>query len=149
MTRTRKQLFILAASTILAACSPREELGSAPRDAELVQALQGSWCVTDDDGKSCWGYDTFVDEKTIHACGVIPETKKSFRAKATFKVSGSKACYEVTETNDSASFPVGHKFCTQVLAIDAQSQRYKHLDTGDTFTTYRVPKSSVKCPSDA
>lgn len=141
--------FLLLVAPLLSACSPVGKSSSVPRDTALVEALQGSWCVTDDDGKSCWGYDTFVSRNTVWACGVLPETRKSFRATASISVNGDKACYEVKESNDPAAFPVGHKFCVQVLAIDSKSQKYKHLDSGETHTTFRVPASSVKCPSDA
>lgn len=120
-----------------------------PQDAALIRALEGSWCVSDDVGKTCWGYDTFLADGTVQSCGIIPETKKSFRAKASFKVIGATACYEVTGSDDLTSFPVGSKFCAKVLAIDDKSQRYKHLDTGETLTTYRVPTSRVNCLGDA
>lgn len=141
---------ILTTMAFVTACSRTDSApNDVPRDAALARALQGSWCVTDDDGKTCWGYDTFLNNNTIQACGIIPETKKNFRATASFKVSGTTACYEVTESDDPLVFPVGHKFCAQVLVIDERLQRYKYLDTGDTFTTYRVPASTVRCPSDA
>lgn len=142
--------YSLAILTLLAACSNADvPTPIVPADSALIDALQGSWCVTDDDGKSCWAYDTFTSRETIEACGIFPETGKTFRIRATFKVSGTKMCHTVTESNAPESLPVGNKFCTQVLAVDDKIQRYKYLETGEVDTIYRVPKSNVKCPSDS
>jgi len=138
----------IASAITLSACSPKAENENLPRDQALVAALQGSWCVTEDGGKTCWAYDTF-SENTISGCGVIPETNERIRATARFTVNGTKTCYQVTSTDDPENFPVGHSFCTQVMAIDDRSQTYKHLDSGELHTTFRVPKSSVVCPGDA
>jgi hypothetical protein len=116
---------------------------------ELAQALRGSWCATDDGGKTCWGYDTFSEDGTVRACGTVPETGKHFFAKASFAITGNKACFQVTESDDPRTYAIGSKFCTEVLAIGAESQRYRHLDTGKAFTTYRVPAASVRCAGDA
>jgi hypothetical protein len=144
----RRKALATVAAVLLSACSPRAAHDAVPRDEALVQALQGSWCVTEDNGKTCWGYDTF-ERNTISGCGVIPESNQKLRASATFRVSGTTACYEVTSTDDPSNFPVGHTFCTEVLAISASSQTYKHLDSGETYTTFRVPASAVACPGDA
>jgi len=111
-----------------------------------VSALQGAWCFSNDDGRSCWGWDVYVDSETIEACGRFPKDGNAFRARVKFRVDGTRACYEVTESNHFKAFPVGVKVCATVLEINGTHLRYRI--NGPIETAYRAPLSSVKCPSD-
>jgi hypothetical protein len=141
----------LAAATLLfaGACSRPSEGTSTPENEALSNSLRGVWCASDDAGKTCWGYDHFVDSEFTEACGVLPETGKSFRAKARYTLQGSKACFTVVESNSPQFFPVGLQFCTRVLKIDDQQQTYKAIGTGIEYTSFRVPITSKVCPGDA
>lgn len=130
-----------------AACSDAAVAPETPTGAALGKALNGAWCVSDDNGKTCWGWDVFLDGQTVESCGRFPGDGRAFRARAKFGIEGTTTCYEVTESNDSTTFPVGLKFCTKVLEINQEYQRYK-VD-GIVEKTYRVPSQSVSCPSDA
>jgi len=104
-----------------------------PGGEALVSALQGHWCLSDDEGCSCWGYDRF-EGNIAYACGRFPDDGKSFAAKASFTVSGQTACYTVIESDDLRAYPIWHKFCARVLEINEKFQRYE-LD-GEVFYTY-------------
>jgi hypothetical protein len=146
-TQPMRALLGLPLVLALAACSDTSVAPGTPSGPALADALQGAWCVSDDEGKSCWGWDVFLDQQTIEACGRFPEDGRAFRARAKFTVEGTTACYEITESNHPTAFPIGHRFCATVLEINGEYQRYKM--SGVTEKTYRTTTASVKCPSDA
>lgn len=135
-------LAVLIALTAACSREPAPVPGT-PADAELVKQLQGAWCVSDDGGKTCWGYDRF-DGQTVHACGRLPEDGQAFTAVASFAVSGQTACYTVIDSDRQDTYPPGHQFCATVLEINDRFQRYR-MDGAD-FSTYRVPLAAVVCP---
>jgi hypothetical protein len=140
---------MLVLTVPLAACLGDPKPSAAtPADDALVAALQGAWCVSDDDGRTCWGYDRF-EGTTIRACGRLPEDDRPFSVVARLAMKDRTACYTVTETDaDSAAvYPVGHQFCATVLEINDRFQRY--LLDGTVYTTYRVPMAAVACPGSA
>jgi hypothetical protein len=122
---------------------------SVPEGAALSVALRGVWCASEDNGKTCWGYDHFVDERLIEACGAFPEDGKTFRLKGRYELLGRESSLTITDSNIPHLFPVGHEFCARVLQIDKRQHPYKNLVTGTEHTTYRVPETSKMCPGDA
>lgn len=142
-------VFFLLFITAQAGCSNGATSGGVPEGDELALALRGAWCVSEDGGKTCWGYERFLADNVVHACGVIPEINKAVRLVTTVWVTGTQACYVVVETSDPKTMPLGHRFCVRVRAINDREQTYEHLGNGKKVTTYRVADSTVKCPSDA
>jgi hypothetical protein len=150
MRRTLRTSTLAAAALLLAAaCARNSEGTSIPENEALSKLLLGVWCASDDAGRTCWGYDHFVDSEFIEACGVLPETGKPFRAKARYTLQGNETCLTVVESNSPQFYPVGQQFCTRVLKIDDQQQTYKEVDTGKQYTSFRVPITAKVCPGDA
>ena len=137
-------LFILLSTEAFAVAHAGTEV---PEDQELRRELNGVWCASDDGGKTCWGFDHFVDEKTIEACGRIPETGQTFHTKGWYEVRGRSTCIVVTESDDPKAFPIGTRFCSYVLHINASQQRFRLQSTGEEETTYRRPLSAMQCPT--
>jgi len=118
-----------------------------PEGESLRRELKGVWCASDDGGKTCWGFDHYVDDRVIEACGRIPETGQSFYTKGEYLIRGRKVCIVVTESNDPKAFPPSTKFCVEVLRIDGAQQRHRFIDTGTEDTTYRRPVGAMQCPT--
>ena len=125
------------------------DLPTVPKDAALSAALRGVWCASEDNGKTCWGYDHFVDEGLVEACGAFPDDGTTFRLKGRYELRGRESCLTVIESNIPKFYPVGHRLCTRVLRIDKRQHTYKNVASGTEHTTYRVPETSKRCPSDA
>jgi len=121
----------------------------APVDGDLIRALQdGVWCNSDDTGDTCWGYDEFLPGGLVRACGKDGEDSLPYRAEGRYEVRGRYVCFELTQATPNFGLKPGHKFCTEVLGIDAQTQRYRDLETDEVVVLFRRPKSAWKCASD-
>ncbi len=145
----RKPLLIgLIFFPVMAAALAPAHIGfGVPEGESLKQELKGVWCASDDGGKTCWGFDHFVDDRVIEACGRFPETGQAFHAKGEYEVRGRTICIVVTESDDPKAFPLGSRFCAEVLHISRVQQRHRFTDTGVEDTTYRRPLSAMQCPS--
>ena len=114
-------------------------------DGELDDALQGVWCISDDGGKSCWGFEQFT-RGFGSSCGRNPSTQAVMTAKWRYEVGGNTACAVVTEA--SATFPLkpGGRLCVVVLDIDDRTAQFRAVGSNETKTNYRVPRASMRCP---
>jgi hypothetical protein len=139
----RHRMLLLLLGALSASADVDSAKSAAPSGQALIAALQGAWCVTDDDGKTCWGYDRFFDGPNIEACGRFPANGQRFRAAAVLEVMDQTVCYTVTTSDYVAIFPIGYRFCAKVIEINDELQRYT-LD-GEVFTTYRVSAGAVSC----
>jgi hypothetical protein len=135
----RWALSVLALATVSAASQ-----STVPEGPALAQALLGVWCNSDDGGKTCWGYDEFLPGGVITACGRVEE--RVFSAAATYEIRGRFACFVVTESSDSFGLKPGHRFCSEMLHIDKDTQRHRDVESGEVTTLYRRPASSKRCP---
>jgi len=143
------EFFVPLLLLVVACTSSTDGQSPVPEDAALSVALRGVWCASDDNGKTCWGYDHFVDEGLIEACGAFPEDGKTFLLKGRYELRGRESCLTITESNTPNSFPVGGKFCARVLRIDKRQHTFRNLETGTEHTSYRVPETSKRCPGGA
>lgn len=110
-------------------------------------SLVGVWCNTMDDGASCWAYDSFDADGRFEACGRTDDDPRPFRGRGVYAVEGRRMCYQVTEATPNFWLGPGARYCTEIVAIDAASHRYRDLDTQAEFRLLRVPAASKRCPS--
>lgn len=130
-------LTMLAASAALAA---------PPQGAALHRALTGVWCNSHDGGRSCWAYDEFLPDGRLRACGRHEDELLPFHGEGRVTVQGQRMCYLVTSASDNFWLRPGQRYCTDILAIDAQTHRYRDIDSGQDFVLFRRPTASAGCP---
>lgn len=145
--RVNLALGLICFPVLAVALTPPHIGTEVPEGESLRRELKGVWCASDDGGKTCWGFDHYVDDRVIEACGRIPETGQSFYTKGEYFVRGRKVCIVVTESDDLKALPPGTKFCVEMLQINTAQQQHRFMDTGAEDTTYRRPVSAMQCPS--
>ncbi|MET3377102.1 hypothetical protein ABIC89_006183 [Variovorax boronicumulans] len=133
------QLLIAAALTVVATQSSSATL----QDEDLNRALQGVWCNSDDGGKTCHGYDEYVDG-TSSFCGAFPESKEPYTAAMRYKIQGNRICAVITASSNPIIGP-GFSFCDEILEIDEHSVRSYTAWFDTVETRFRVPKSQMTC----
>jgi hypothetical protein len=134
-----RQFLIAAAFVITATQSSSATL----QDENLDKALQGAWCNSDDGGKTCYGYDEYVDGRSS-SCGVLPENKEPYTATTRYKIQGSRVCAVIIMSSNPIIGP-GFSFCDEILEIDEHAVR-SHMAWFDAFETrFRVPRSQMTC----
>lgn len=114
-------------------------------DNDLQQALEGAWCNSIDQGKTCWGFDIFEKGQTRY-CGRLPETGEVVYGSTKYFVKGNRVCHTITSSNTDDVLEVGEEFCFDVLSVDAERQVFRSVETRDLDTLYRTSISSVVCP---
>jgi hypothetical protein len=115
----------------------------------LHRALLGAWCNSHDGGRTCWAYDRFFADGRFHACGRHDDERRPFSGTGIVDVKGRTMCYRVTQASPNFWLEPGERYCTQIVAIDRRTHRYRDLDTGAEFTLHRRAPSGVKCPQGA
>lgn len=134
----------VAAVALLAACTSGPP--HAPRDAALHRALHGVWCNSADGGRSCWAWDEFGADGRFRACGRTDDDPRPFRGEGRVDVRGQRMCYEVDSASDNFWLRPGQRYCTDIVAIDAGTHRYRDIDTGAEFTLFRRDNAAARCP---
>jgi hypothetical protein len=124
----------------VAGCATSPVSTAPPEGPALRAALLGVWGNSDDEGRTFWGFDEFRADGTLASTGTFPVGTEPFRLAGTFDVSGRKVCSRVTEASGSATLPVGHSFCVEVLYIDSNIQRYRSDEDQEIHTLYRVSR---------
>ena len=119
---------------------------SMPAGDALQRALQGLWCNSYDGGRSCWAWDEFGAEGRFEACGRTDDDPRPFRGAGTVSVSGQRMCYVVTAASDNFWLRPGQRYCTDIVAIDRRTHRYRDIDSGAEFTLYRRAAGEKRCP---
>jgi hypothetical protein len=122
------------------------ELQQALQGRELQQALQGLWCNSNDGGRSCWAWDRFGADGRFEACGRTDDDPRPFRGGGRYAVEGRSMCYVVDSASANFWLRPGARYCTDIVAIDARTHRYRDLDSGAEFTLYRRPPAARRCP---
>ena len=130
----------------VAACACAAAGPAAPTDEALAAALLGVWCNSNDGGRSCWAYDEFAPGGRFEACGRTEDDGHAFRGQGEFSVAGQRMCYVVRSASPTFWLPPGARYCTDILAIDARTHRYRDIDTQQTFTLYRMASGRKTCP---
>jgi hypothetical protein len=133
-----------AAAIALAACSAAAP--APPGDAALQRALHGSWCNSSDGGRSCWAWDEFDADGRFHACGRTDDDPRPFRGEGRFDVQGRRMCYVVETASENFWLKPGQRYCTDTVAIDRRTHRYRDIDSGAEFTLYRRDPHDRRCP---
>ena len=134
----------LAAALLLAGCAALPS--PAPQDEALHRALHGLWCNSNDGGRSCWAWDEFGDDGRFRACGRTDDDPRPFRGEGRVEVRGQRMCYVVDAASDNFWLRPGQRYCTDIVAIDAHTHRYRDIDTGAEFTLLRRDNPAVRCP---
>lgn len=134
----------VAVLALLAACTGGP--ARAPHDAALHRALHGVWCNSADGGRSCWAWDEFSADGRFRACGRTDDDPRPFRGEGRVDVRGQRMCYVVESASDNFWLRPGQRYCTDIVAIDAGSHRYRDIDTGAEFTLFRRDNAAVRCP---
>ncbi|MGD9833813.1 MAG: hypothetical protein AB7U92_13795 [Piscinibacter sp.] len=135
---------MLAAALVLAGCTAVPPPG--PRGDALHRALHGLWCNSNDGGRSCWAWDEFSADGRFRACGRTDDDPRPFRGEGRVEVSGRRMCYTVDAASENFWLRPGQRYCTDIVAIDAQTHRYRDIDTGAEFTLFRRDNRAVPCP---
>lgn len=117
-----------------------------PTDTELQHALQGLWCNSSDGGRSCWAWDEFRADGRFEACGRTDDDPRPFRGAGRFEVTGRRMCYTVEAASANFWLKPGQRYCTEIVAIDARTHRYRDIDTGANFTLWRRDNRDKRCP---
>lgn len=132
-------------SAVCAAASAQAQ-PPVPRGAELQRALEGLWCNSHDGGRTCWAWDRFHPDGRFEACGRTDDDPRPFRGAGQVSVDGQRMCYVVSAASDNFWLPPGARYCTDIVAIDAATHRYRDIDTGAEFTLHRRPLAEQRCP---
>jgi hypothetical protein len=140
------KLLRTAVVAALAASATSTLSAAVPEDDKLRAALIGIWCSSLDDGKSCYAWDEFKVDGTVVSCGTWPRSKRPWAATGAFRVSGRTVYLTVTSKSKSYALPVGDRFTTEVLAIDARSHTYVDNVSREQRVLYRVESSARSCP---
>lgn len=120
---------------------------AAPLEGQALQkALEGVWCNSTDGGKSCWAYDEFFADGRFEACGRHDDERQAFRGTGRVSIEGRRMCYVVLTASSHFWLQPGQRYCTEILDIDAQTHRYRDIDTGQQFVLLRRPAADKRCP---
>ena len=119
---------------------------AATHGSALHRALEGVWCNSNDNGRTCWAYDTFLADGTFAACGKTDDDVRPFHGTGTASVEGRRMCYVVATASDNFWLRPGSRYCTDIIAIDERTHRYRDIDTGAESTLHRRDASAKRCP---
>lgn len=117
-----------------------------PAEADLQHALLGLWCNSNDGGRSCWAWDEFRADGRFEACGRTDDDPRPFRGAGRFGIEGRRMCYVVEAASANFWLRPGQRYCTDIVAIDERSHRYRDIDTGASFTLWRRDNRDRRCP---
>ena len=135
------------ATMLLMGCAGMPDVARPLQGLALAAALEGAWCNTTDDGRSCWAYDIFRPDGTLRACGRFPDEKQAFDGTGRVSISGQVMCYRVLHATENFWVKPGSTYCTRIVEISATAHTYQDLESGARFKLLRVPSGSVTCPS--
>ncbi len=121
-------------------------LVALPLQAAGAAALTGLWCNSNDGGRSCWAWDRFDADGRFEACGRTDDDPRPFRGAGRYTLEGQRMCYVVERASDNFWLRPGARYCTDIVALDRRTHRYRDLDTGAEFTLYRRPLAARRCP---
>jgi hypothetical protein len=134
---------IPALAALLLACTT--SLAAPPEGEDLLKAIQGNWCRSPDEGKTCEGVDR-ISSTNVSACGRFPDGT-TFTSQAEIKVQGRRVCLRVTQSSRSDIPQPGYTFCVDVLEINSKWQRYRSTRGGREHVLYRASEQNAKCPA--
>lgn len=140
-----KLLSVVIASLLVG--SPVRAQSPAEDGPALHRELHGVWCNSNDGGQTCWAYDEFFSDGRFEACGQTDDDRRAFRGTGHVTVHGSRMCYRVASASDNFWIRPGSRYCTDIVAIDAHTHRYRDIDTQAEFTLYRRPAYDKRCPA--
>lgn len=135
-----------AALALASAAAPTVAQAPMPEGAALQRALVGLWCNSNDGGASCWAWDMFTPDGRLHLCGRADGDARPFHGRGVVTVEGRRMCYRVESASENFWLPVGQTYCTEIVAIDDTTHRYRDLDGGGEFTLYRRTPAERDCP---
>lgn len=136
----------LHALAIILAAAPSLAQVPAPRGEALHRALEGVWCNSSDGGRTCWALDEFDGAGLFRACGRTEDDHRPFHGSGRVRVTGQRMCYTVTAASDNFWLSPGQAYCTEIVAINDQTHRYRDIDTGKEYTLYRLTSALQRCP---
>jgi len=116
-----------------------------PQGPALQRALEGVWCNSHDQGRSCWAYDEFLGDGSFRACGRTDDDPRPFHGAGQVTIQGQTMCYVVTAASDNFWLPPGQRYCTEITAMGPWTHRYRDIDTGAEFTLYRRAATRAPC----
>ena len=146
MASRRRRAMVRWQRLLLSMFLPLFPLPSAAQDATLHRALLGLWCNSEDGGRSCWAWDEFHADGRFEACGRTEDDPRPFHGTGRVDISGARMCYTVTAASENFWLRPGQRYCTDIVAIDALTHRYRDLDTQAEFTLYRRAPGDKHCP---
>lgn len=135
------------AAALLALAGAAGAQAPMPQDAALERALVGLWCSPDDAGRGCWAWDRFYPDGRFEACGRAAGDPRPFRGSGRYSVVGQRMCYVVDAASETFWLRPGARYCTEIVAIDRRTHRYRDIDTQAEFVLQRRPVAQRRCPS--
>lgn len=139
----RLVLKVLTAANVLMACGPVVAQTEAPRDAALRQAILGRWCLSEDDNKTCWGYNLLRADGTFSSSGVHPETHRPFHIEGTFEAKGQMACFLAIRNDSELNPKAGESICSTILSVQHGRQVFRQYGDDTVRTIYRAKDTSA------
>jgi len=112
----------------------------------LIDAKIGTWCESNDNGKSCLGYETFYKDGTVKAKGEVIQFGFGYEMEGLWTQTNNKSCimplkvYEYDLITKQPQVPAHSKpFCSTVISIGDKEYIYKNA-AGNIFKMYKVIK---------
>ena len=114
------------------------------RDAALEKSIEGYWCNSDDNGKTCWGFD-HLSNGSAFTC--IQVGQKYATAKSRYVVRGNSVCHEVTESSEPEVMRPGYRICLEVVEINEHMQKFRYFNSKEIITIFRTQRAKATCPA--
>jgi hypothetical protein len=130
---------------------------AALQDQKLDRAIEGVWCTSVDEGKSCLGYEEYKNGK-ITVCGGKTSTGAPALVEGRYNIRGSRSCILITASNEPSMKP-GSQICIDILRIDQTSLQFRYASIENMemqlspeggapdkgMPMYRVPPVQMSC----
>jgi hypothetical protein len=129
---------ILALLVSMSATAP-SSVAEVPKDAALARALDGTWCFSRDEGKTCWAWEKVTAEGGLRVWGQTSDGLNEFWSEGTYTVDGVVTCVKITAASEHAHHVAGDAFCAEVLQVDEKIHRFRGVGGTREVITYRLP----------
>ena len=123
MIRPLRRLTIGVAAMLLAGCAMISAGPTIPRDSELISALSGRWCSSDQSGKDCAALLVEIYGSRFEACPNGADSSGAGCVSGGITVDGRYVCA------DAAGFPgVSQGGCFNVSSVTSSMLVYRASD---------------------
>ncbi len=107
--------------------------------------LIGKWCESGSDVQKCEAIETFYEDGTVSAEGVLKEYGIRYKASGYWKLKGKIIClnftnqqtFELSTGKEIVEEPIP-EFCNEVISTSSNKHVYKNSASGNIQTMYRI-----------